>query len=233
MKEREIDGKIYILKSDVENTIRIRLDKAGQKLAAAEEQVQTLQGQVASMQNDTSNTETLQSQIDDLNTQLQSSQNKFERYQSIARLGYGQDQEIVDAIEWSYERAQSKLPKKDKTDLATWLQNCTQNPDNAPSILRPHLQNIDRAQMQSLGETAAAEAPPQIGQPSTPPAQDMPAQNMPAQNIIATNQGVQPTPDPHGNIIDRGIKDPDFYRQNREAIKKAWQQRARSTLREG
>jgi hypothetical protein len=227
MKEKEIDGKIYVLKSDVENTIRIRLEKAGQKLATAEEQVQTLQSQVASMQNDTTNSEALQAQIDDLNNQLQSSNNKFERYQSIARLGYGQDQEIVDAIEWSYERAQSKLPKKDKTDLATWLQNCTQNPDNAPSILRPHLQNIDRAQVQSLGETAA-EAPPQIGQPSTPPAQDMPAQN-----IIATNQGVQPTPDPHGNIIDRGIKDPDFYRQNREAIKKAWQQRARSTLREG
>jgi predicted DNA-binding protein (MmcQ/YjbR family) len=228
MKEKEIDGKIYILKSDVENTIRIRLEKAGQKLAAAEEQVQTLQGQVSSLQNDTSSTETLQAQIDDLNTQLQSSQNKFERYQSIARLGYGQDQEIVDAIEWSYERAQSKLPKKDKTDLATWLQQCTNNPDNAPSILRPHLQNIDRAQVQSLGETAAAETTEQIGQPSTPP-----AQNMPAQNIIATNHGVQPTPDPHGNIIDRGIKDPDFYRQNREAIKKAWQQRARSTLREG
>ena len=232
MKEREIDGKMYILKSDVENTIRVRLEKAGQKVAAAEEQVQTLQSKLDSMQSSTTNAESLQAQIDDLNRQLQSSQNKFTRYQSIARLGYGQDQEIVDAIEWSYERAQAKLPKKDQTDLATWLQNCTQNPDLAPSILKPHLQNIDRAQMQSLGEHAAAQTEAPAAAEPAQPAQ--PAQpQMQSQNIIATNQGVQPTPDPHGNIIERGIKDPDFYRNNREAIKKAWQQRARTTLREG
>ena len=42
----------------------------------------------------------------------------------------------------------------------------------------------------------------------------------PPQSIIQTNQGVQPTPDPHGNIIERGLADPDFYRQNRDAIRK-------------
>ena len=229
MKEKEIDGKIYVLKSDVENTIRLRLEKAGQKVTAAEEQVQTLQSKLDELHNNTASTETLQAQIDDLNLQLQTSQNKFVRYQSIAQLGYGQDQELVDAIEWSYERAQSKLPKKDQTDLATWLQNCSQNPELAPSILKPHLQNVDRAQVRSLGEQeqVQAAAQPNIAEPAETPMQQ------PPQSIIQTNQGVQPTPDPHGNIIERGLADPDFYRQNRDAIRKAWNNKARKALREG
>lgn len=229
MKEKEIDGKVYVLKSDVENTIRLRLEKAGQKVTAAEEQVQTLQSKLDELHNNTQSTDTLQAQIDDLNLQLQTSQNKFVRYQSIAQLGYGQDQELVDAIEWSYERAQSKLPKKDQTDLATWLQNCSQNPELAPSILKPHLQNVDREQVRSLGEQeqVQAAAQPNIAEPAETPMQQ------PAQSIIQTNQGVQPTPDPHGNIIERGLADPDFYRQNRDAIRKAWNNKARKALREG
>ena len=229
MKEREIDGKIYVLKSDVENTIKIRLEKAGQKIAAAEEHASNLQTKLDEVSNTAKNTDTLQAQIDDLNLKLQTSQNKFVRYQSIAQLGYAKDQEIVDAIEWSYERAQAKLPKKDQTDLATWLQNCSENPEKAPSILKPHLQNIDRAQIQSLQENtnAAAQMNQTPSEPAQPPTQEL------QQNIIATNQGVQPTPDPHGNIIDRGLRDPDFYAANREAIHKAWKQKARNAIREG
>lgn len=229
MKEREIDGKIYVLKSDVENTIKIRLEKAGAKIAAAEESASALQSKLDALQNDAQSTDTLQARIDDLSMQLQTSQNKFVRYQSIAQLGYGQDQELVDAIEWSYERAQAKLPKKDQTDLATWLQKCSENPEHAPSILKPHLQNIDRAQVQQLGELQ--EQQPQNAQLPTQPAQP-PVQELQKQNIIATNQGVQPTPDPHGNIIERGLRDPDFYAANRDAIQKAWKQKARNAIRE-
>jgi len=53
-----------------------------------------------------------------------------------------------------------------------------------------------------------------------------------SQPIISPNRGALPTPETPTNIIERGIKDPEFYAQNREAIAKAWRNRARNALRE-
>jgi len=225
MNEKEIDGKTYILKSDVENIVKQRVSSMQSKLAQAEDKQNEYKAQLQELENKNSNVSSLEAQLLDLQQQLQTKDNKFNRYQAIAKLGYAQDQDIVEAIEWAYEKQQSKLPKKDQSDLSTWLQNCVENPQNAPSILRPHLQNTDRAQLQSMGnhnqQTRAAEET--TVQHET--------QNV-SQPIISPNRGALPTPETPTNIIERGIKDPEFYAQNREAIAKAWRNRARNALRE-
>lgn len=216
MSEKEIDGQTYILKSSVENIVKSRLEKQGIKIAE-------MQAQIEEYKTTTTNTAELQQKLEAVQTELNNSNLKFTRYQAIAGLGYGQDQELVDAIEWSYKRSQSKLPKKDQTDLQTWLKNCKENPDQAPTVLRPHLknQNIATEQPQQPQQNNLVE----LQQPQQPQPQNTP-------QIISTNAGALPTPDPNSNIIDRGIKDPDFYRQNREAIQNAWRKKARASLRE-
>ena len=52
------------------------------------------------------------------------------------------DQDMVDAIEWQYNRAMAKTAKKDQLPLADWLQNHVENPDSAPQLLRPHLAKL-------------------------------------------------------------------------------------------
>ena len=118
--------------------------------------------------------------------------------------------DMVEAVEWSYERAQKNVPKKDRQTLVEWLDTAVQNPEQAPSILRPHLQALqaEQAPSQEAPSQEATESQSLMQPPQAP----------------VTNRGAR-APTDTADILTRAASDPEFYAQNREAIKKAWRAR--------
>ena len=215
MNEREIEGKVYILKSDVENIVKQRLDKVAARANQAEQRATQLQDELDKAGKATATIDLLTQQVEKMKGELQTSQAKFTRYQAISKHGLT-DPDIIDAIEWSYERAQSKLSKKEQSPLGEWLDSLVENPENAPTVLRPHFTKLQpREQTYEEAQGLSAE----VAQNTPPPKVEAPQVAPPA-----TNTGVRQAPEAQ-NLIDRGIKDPDFYAQNREEIMQAWRAR--------
>mgnify|MGYP003138801879 FL=1 len=215
MNEREIEGKVYILKSDVENIVKQRLDKVASRANQAEQRATQLQDELDKAGKATATIDLLTQQVEKMKGELEQSNTRFSRYQAISKHGLT-DPDIIDAIEWSYERAQSKLSKKEKSSLGEWLDTLVENPENAPTVLRPHFSQLQPAD-QNYEE--AQGLPAEVAQ-NTPPPKEAPTQVAPP----ATNTGVRQAPEAQ-NLIERGIKDPDFYAQNRQEIMQAWRAR--------
>ncbi len=123
---------------------------------------------------------------------------------------------MVEAIEWSYERSQKSKADKEKQTLAEWLDSVVDNPDTAPITIRPHLQAL-----KMIDE-----------QPADAPAAKMPAADTQAQLAELhdqrppprANAGAMPTPE-SADFMDRALRDPEFYAQNREKVMSAWKNR--------
>jgi hypothetical protein len=116
---------------------------------------------------------------------------------------------MIEAIEWSYEKAQSKVEKKNRQSLTDWLESAVSNPEAAPTVLRPHLMQLQQ-QTAEAAPSEQAEAAPTEQSPSPQVAQ--------APNVNAGAQPPQDSPD----IISRGLSDSDFYQNNRDAIMQQW-----------
>ena len=127
------------------------------------------------------------------------------------------DPDIVDAIEWSYEKSQAGKKKGELVNLGDWLDSIVENPSIAPTVLRPHIQNLRTEIVESSNDMDV--------EPST---QNQLAQLEQSERRPPpqTNNGVQPSPEP-SNLIERGLQDADFYAQNRDEIRKAWLSRRR------
>lgn len=127
------------------------------------------------------------------------------------------DPDIVDAIEWSYEKSQAGKKKSEVVNLGEWLDSIVEDPTTAPTVLRPHLQNLRPEPVDTPDDmdvdTSTQNQLAQLEQVERRPAPQ-------------TNNGVRPSPEP-SNLIDRGLQDAEFYAQNREQIKKAWMSRRR------
>jgi len=84
-----------------------------------------------------------------------------------------------------------------------------QDPSTAPIALRPHLQALAPQEAPQVAEAApqVAEAPQALPQPPR------------------MNNGAITAPPTTENLVERGLRDLDFYRENREAIKKAFYNR--------
>jgi hypothetical protein len=122
------------------------------------------------------------------------------------------DPDLREAVEWAYQRSKSEASLED------WIKGIKDNPAEAPIVLRPHL--LAKASPETTAEAApGAEAAP-IQAEAVESAPLLPPR---------TNTGAKPAPVQNGDIISRGLKDGEFYEQNRDAIMKAWrQQRTRS-----
>ena len=124
---------------------------------------------------------------------------------------------MLEAVEWQYERAMKGRAKKDLMSLGDWLDECVSAPDQAPALLRPHLQAIapqatDAAQVQALGEqmTQAQSPAPQAQAMPTPPAMNTNAQSAPVRV---------------DDVLSRGLSDFEFYKQNRDNVIAAYRNR--------
>lgn len=211
MNEKEIEGKTYVLKSDVENIIKQRIEKVATRANQAEQRADQLQSDLDKASKSTSTIDLLTQQLEEMNRKLQTSEQKFTRYQAISKHGLT-DPTIVDAIEIFFEKSQDGKAKKERSSLGEWLDQIVQNPETAPTILRPHIQSLQQAQPKRAEDMEYEEAQGLSAEL---------AQNTPRPQAPQTNAGVH-TPPEAGDIIDRGAKDGRFYENNRSAIMDAW-----------
>ena len=207
MKTIEQDGQVYVLKSDMENAIQSRLQKMSARAAEAEQQAAQLQETIDGMNGRLGALDNLQSQIDQYKQQLEQANGRFDRYQTVSKYGMT-DPDQMELIEWQYEKTMSKRNKKDQQSLNEWLDGLVQDPSSAPIALRPHLQG--------LAKNDASEVAPE----ANPAPQAVEAPQPPRMNA-----GAIQSPPTTENLVERGLRDLDFYRENREAIKKAFYNR--------
>jgi hypothetical protein len=211
MNEINHEGKTYILKSDVENIIKDRISKVASRAQGYETQISELKEQLETASKSQGTIDILTNQVNELQSQLTGANQKYTRFQAASKHGFN-NEDMLEALEYSYEKAMKKLPKKSHVPLSEWLDNCVQNPEQAPVLIRPHLPTAHPpAQTQPQGEAPQAHA-------QTTPTEQPQTQPPP---IPRMNSGTIPTPE-QGDIIGRAMKDQNFYAQNRDAIKAAW-----------
>jgi hypothetical protein len=214
MNEIEHEGKTYILKSQMESIIKERVGKVAQRATIAEDALSQAESRLEKAEKAMSSVDILNQQLTDMQTKLSTAEKRFERYQSISKHGLT-DPDLIEAIEWSYERAQKGATDKDRLSLSDWLDSQVENPDKAPLTIRPHLRALK--EVSSTAEDApVSEDPSTVAQlaeleRATPP---------------RTNSGAIPAPDSPG-FLDRALKDPDFYAANRDKVVEAWRHRQR------
>ncbi len=204
MDKREIDGVVYVPQQDMQRAFEERLQKVTAARIAAEDRAAQLEGQLDDATGRLGTLETLNTRIGELEGALSSEKSRFSRHTAMADNGWT-DPDLRSAVEWSYDRAMSGMPKKDQIPLADWLSAIRENPDTAPKLLRPHLVKAEPAM-----ETA----------PQEPAAPQEAAQEMPSILPPRSNAGARPAPVQTASLIDRGMNDLEFYRANREAILK-------------
>ena len=219
MNEIEHDGKTYVLKQDIESVIKERIGKVAARATTAESALAEAQRRLDKAEKAMSSVDILNQQLAEMQTKLQTSENRFNRYQSISKHGLT-DPDLVEAIEWSYERSQKNAADKDKKTLSEWLDSVVDNPDTAPITIRPHLQAL-----KMVDDTPAAEAQPNVAEM---PAADTHAQLSALEQTRAprANSKAMPTPE-SADFLDRALRDPEFYAQNRDKVVSAWKQRNR------
>lgn len=201
------DGNVYVLKTDMESVIKERIAKVSARAQQAEEQVRTLQTDLDAAKQSAGTSDVLAQQLEDYREQLQQANSRFDRYKAISKHGLVDD-DMIEAIEWSYEKSQTNVAKKDRISLTDWLESAVSNPDKAPTILRPHLQQLQQANSEQANSEQVSSEPsstPQVTQQTAP-------------NV---NNGAMPPID-SPDIIQRGLSDADFYQSNRDAIVKQW-----------
>ena len=210
--EIEHEGKKYILKSQVETMIKDRVSKVAQRANEYQGQIETLRTELQGLQGKTASVDLLQEQLATLKSKYEASEGRFKRFKSVSKYGLT-DPDLIDGVEWSYEKSQQGLSKKDRTSFSDWLEHTFENPDQAPIMLRPHITALksqeapspdmqDKAQVQELSVSTEPIQPPQ-----------------PAPN---TNNGVQAVVNMNSNLLQRAIQDPELYEANREQIKTLW-----------
>lgn len=221
MTEIENDGRTYVLKSEMENIIKERIGKVATRATTAEKALEEAQSRLAKAEKAMSSVDILNQQLTEMQTRLQSSEQRFERYQSISKHGLT-DPDLVEAIEWSFERAQKGRSDKERQTLSDWLDQQVESPESAPITIRPHLQAL-----KMIGEDNA-DAAGDLPEASTAAQLQELGESLEPQQAAAprTNVGAIPAPDSPG-FLDRALKDPEFYAANRDKVMQAWKNRNR------
>ncbi len=196
------DGNVYVLKTDMEAAIKERISKVTSRAQEAEGQVRTLTAELDDAKKSAGISDTLNQQLEEYREKLDKANNRYNRYKAISKHGLV-DEDMVEAIEWAYEKSMSKLGKKEQVPLTDWLDKAVQDPSTAPAVLRPHLQTLQTEQVTEQPTEQVTEQPTE--RPTAP----------------VVNTGAQ-APVDGPNILQRASQDPEFYQANREAVQKAW-----------
>lgn len=211
MKTIEHEGQTFVLKADIENAFKDRIQKLSARALQAEEAANALQEQMDNQSGELEKIQKLSSRVQELEGELDSANNRYSRHTAMADLGIV-DADVRELVEWQYEKAtkgDAKAPA-----LNEWLAAMKADPSTAPVTLRPHLQT----------ETATAAAPTEQ---VTEQATAAPVPEQPALIAPKTNTGTTPAPMQSTNLLNRGADDFEFYKANRDAIRKAWPSRGR------
>jgi DNA repair exonuclease SbcCD ATPase subunit len=206
MKTIEHEGQTFVLKADIENAFKDRIQKLSARAIQAEEAAKTIQEQYDNQSGELEKIQKLSTRVQELEGELENANNRYSRHTAMADLGIV-DAEVRELVEWQYEKAtkgDAKAPA-----LNEWLAAMKADPSSAPVTLRPHLQT----------ETAAAPAE-QVTEQVTEQAPV--TEEQPALIAPKTNTGTTPAPMQSTNLLNRGADDFEFYKANRDAIRKAW-----------
>ena len=210
MKTIEHEGQTFVLKADIENAFKDRIQKLSARAIQAEEAANAIQEQFDNQSGELEKIQKLSTRVQELEGELDSANNRYSRHTAMADLGIV-DAEVRELVEWQYEKAtkgDAKAPA-----LNEWLAAMKADPSKAPVTLRHHLQT----------ETAAAPT----ATDAEPVAPAEPVAEQPALIAPKTNTGTSPAPVQSSNILNRGADDFEFYKANRDAIRKAWPGRGR------
>ena len=201
------EGKTYILKSQVEGIVKERISKIASRASEAERRANELETSLSDIQSRAASIDIISAQLEEYKGRLQASENKFNRYKSVSRYGITEP-DIIEAIEYSYEKSMKSKSKKDKVSLDDWISNHIQAPEQAPILLRPPLLQVSRERAVQSEEQAPDQSAATPSSLQSPP-------------LVSHNQNIVKAPEQQ-NIIQQGIKNGDYYKQNREAIMNAW-----------
>lgn len=216
------DGVEYVAKTHVDEIVRQRIAKYSEKLTTTESQLAEYQSRLDEASAKIGLVDNLTSQVESLRGELTTANSRYERHTVISQYGIT-DNGVRDAVEWAYDREMNGRSKKDRQPLSDWLQNINEQPDTAPSVLRPFIgqQNTTEQTAEASAQQASMsqqnQMPPQMqtqqSLSNTPAPPAPPASN----NGVAHGQG---TPAPN-DLLSRAT-DPSFYAQNRDAIRQAY-----------
>ena len=211
MKTIEHEGQTFVLKADIENAFKDRIQKLSARAIQAEEAAKAIQEQFDNQSGELEKIQKLSTRVQELEGELENANNRYSRHTAMADLGIV-DAEVRELVEWQYEKAtkgDAKAPA-----LNEWLAAMKADPSTAPVTLRHHLQT----------ETAATESTTESTVESTPAPM---IEEQPALIAPKTNTGTTPAPMQSTNLLNRGADDFEFYKANRDAIRKAWPGRGR------
>jgi len=211
MKTITHEGIEYIQKDHVDEIVRQRISKYSEKLTATEAKLSEYESQLDEARVKMKLVDTLTSQVETLQSDLSTAKSQYERHTIISQYGIT-DGDVREAVEWTYNKKMSTLPKKDQVSLGDWLQTIKDDPSSAPSILRPFFTDSTQS------ESAPVQSTPQ--NPSTPSSHTPPPSNR--------GVSVQSSNIPPSDILQRA-NDPSFYAQNREAIREAYYKQSNNT----
>jgi hypothetical protein len=201
METKMIDGIEYIAKEQVDGLIQEKISKYAKRAREAETKVEEMNEQLIQAGEKLKTVDSLTEQIYTLKDELSNANTKYERHSAIAELGI-QDPDVRDALEWQYQRSNTD------ESFGDWMKGLKENPENAPSFLRSHFQSSEPPKMENT-PVENVETTKETPQPKTPPKTN-------AKTVQSNNTETQK------DILSRGLTDPDFYKQNRDAIRQAW-----------
>jgi len=209
MKTITHEGVEYVLKADIESAFKDRISKLSARAIQAEEQAKALQDNLDNQSGELEKISKLQEKVSTLEASLQDAESKYSRVSMLSEQGFT-DPELREAVEWAYQRS------KTEATLEDWIKGIKEKPEEAPLVLRPHLQAKKAPEV----STESAEASPMVTEAA-------PVPEAPTLLPPKTNTGAKPAPVQSGDILSR-ISDPEFYRANREEIQKAWKAQRRT-----
>jgi DNA repair exonuclease SbcCD ATPase subunit len=207
MKTIEHEGQTFVLKADIENAFKDRIQKLSARAIQAEESAKAIQDQLDNQSGELEKIQKLSTRVQELEGELDNANSRYSRHTAMADLGIV-DAEVRELVEWQYEKAtkgDAKAPA-----LNEWLAAMKEDPTKAPITLRPHLQNQAAAPAEQVTEQVTEQAP---------------APEQPALIAPKTNTGTAPAPVQSSDMLKRGADDFEFYKANRDAIAKAWRGR--------
>jgi DNA repair exonuclease SbcCD ATPase subunit len=204
MKTINHEGQDYVLKADIENAFKDRIQKLSARAIQAEEQTKAFQDQLDNQSGELDKITKLSSRVQELEGELDNANNRYSRHTAMADLGIV-DSEVRELVEWQYEKATKGDDKA--PGLNEWLSAMKEDPTKAPITLRHHLTAKEPS-------AATEQVTDQVTEQVQP---DQPVLIAPKTNTGATVAPVQSS-----DMLKRGLDDFDFYKANREAIRKAY-----------
>jgi hypothetical protein len=203
VRKEIIDGVVYVPEEEIKLAFENRIKKLSSDRITAEDKSKELQEQLDGLQGKLGTVDTMADELENYKKQLEEANTRYNRHSAMANYGWI-DSELREAVEWSYSKYQNS--NDDPLSLSDWLEEIKKSPEKAPVILRPHLKSEAVTQPDPVVE---------------------PEQVKPVENVKPpkTNSGVKSAPVKKDNLIDRGLSDLEFYRENRDQIRNAWRKR--------